>query len=90
MSADFASTGDLADKPITFDAIGPDLYAFTAEGDPNSGVIVGDDGATAVATEAHLTVRAGSTEDIEARPEIAAPVPVIEPGALEPGRQPSP
>ena len=37
MSADFASTGDLADKPITFDAIGPDLYAFTAEGDPNSG-----------------------------------------------------
>ena len=42
-------------------------------------------GATAVATEAHLTVRAGSTEDIEARPEIATPV-----SALEPGRQPSP
>ena len=37
MSAEFASTADLADKPITFDAIGPDLYAFTAEGDPNSG-----------------------------------------------------
>ena len=44
MCADFASTGDMAEKTITFDAIGPDLYAFTAEGDPNSGIIVGDDG----------------------------------------------
>ncbi len=40
MSADFASTADLTDKAITFDAIGSDLYAFTAEGDPNSGIIV--------------------------------------------------
>jgi len=52
MSADFASTGDLADKPITFDAIGPDLYAFTAEGDPNSGVIVGDDGVMVIDAQA--------------------------------------
>ena len=44
MSSGFASTADLADKTIAFDAIGPDLYAFTAEGDPNSGIIVGDDG----------------------------------------------
>jgi hypothetical protein len=29
-----------------------------------------------------------SGEDIEARPEIATPVSVIEPGALEPRRQP--
>jgi len=48
MSTDFASSADLADKTITFDAIGPDLYAFTAEGDPNSGVIVGDDGVMVV------------------------------------------
>ncbi len=40
----FASTTDLAEKKITFSEIGPDLYAFTAEGDPNSAVIVGDDG----------------------------------------------
>src|ERR1700735_811827 len=52
MSADFASTGDMADKTITFDAIGPDLYAFTAEGDPNSGVIVGDDGVMIVDAQA--------------------------------------
>jgi glyoxylase-like metal-dependent hydrolase (beta-lactamase superfamily II) len=52
MSTDFASTADLADKTITFDAIGPDLYAFTAEGDPNSGVIVGDDGVMVVDAQA--------------------------------------
>src|ERR671922_727575 len=39
----FASTADLADKKISFAEIGPGLYAFTAEGDPNSGVIIGDD-----------------------------------------------
>src|SRR5664279_3055653 len=35
---------DLAEKKITFSEIGSDLYAFTAEGDPNSAVVVGDDG----------------------------------------------
>src|SRR5438874_13073966 len=44
MATNFASTGDMAEKKITFAEIGRDLYAFTAEGDPNSGVIVGDDG----------------------------------------------
>jgi glyoxylase-like metal-dependent hydrolase (beta-lactamase superfamily II) len=52
MSAGFASTTDLADKTISFDAIGPDLYAFTAEGDPNSGIIVGDDGVMVIDTQA--------------------------------------
>ena len=45
MTTNFASTGDTGEKKITFSEIGRDLYAFTAEGDPNSGVIVGDDGA---------------------------------------------
>ncbi len=40
----FASTADLSEKKVTFSEIGTDLYAFTAEGDPNSAVIVGDDG----------------------------------------------
>jgi glyoxylase-like metal-dependent hydrolase (beta-lactamase superfamily II) len=52
MAANFASTGDLADKKITFAEIGPDLYAFTAEGDPNSGVIVGEDGVIVVDAQA--------------------------------------
>src|SRR5258708_32722139 len=44
MAKGFASTTDMVEKKITFSEIGPDLYAFTAEGDPNSAVIVGDDG----------------------------------------------
>ena len=40
----FASTTDMAEKKVTFSEIGTDLYAFTAEGDPNSAVIVGEDG----------------------------------------------
>ncbi|MGO4711211.1 MBL fold metallo-hydrolase [Bradyrhizobium sp. 2TAF24] len=40
----FASTNDLSEKKVTFSEIGTDLYAFTAEGDPNTAVIVGDDG----------------------------------------------
>ena len=43
MAKAFASTEDLGEKKISFDQLGPGLYAYTAEGDPNSGVIVGDD-----------------------------------------------
>jgi glyoxylase-like metal-dependent hydrolase (beta-lactamase superfamily II) len=39
----FASTGDLAEKTVSFTEIGPNLFAYTAQGDPNTGVIVGDD-----------------------------------------------
>jgi glyoxylase-like metal-dependent hydrolase (beta-lactamase superfamily II) len=52
MAATFASTGDTAEKKITFAEIGRDLYAFTAEGDPNSGVIVGDDGVIVIDAQA--------------------------------------
>ncbi|HEY8566394.1 MAG TPA: MBL fold metallo-hydrolase [Beijerinckiaceae bacterium] len=48
----FASTGDLARKEVSFAEIGPDLYAFTAQGDPNSGVIVGDDGCVVIDAQA--------------------------------------
>jgi len=44
MAKGFASTTDMSEKKITFSEVGPGLYAFTAQGDPNSGVIVGDDG----------------------------------------------
>ncbi len=52
MSKGFASTADTAEKKISFDEIGPGLYAFTAEGDPNTGVIVGDDGVMIVDAQA--------------------------------------
>ena len=41
MAKGFASTTDMAEKKITFSEIGTDLYAFTAEGDPNSAIITG-------------------------------------------------
>lgn len=43
MTKNFASTGDMAEKTVSFTEIGRDLWAFTAEGDPNTGVIIGDD-----------------------------------------------
>ena len=52
MSKGFASTGDLTEKKVSFDPVGPGLYAFTAEGDPNSGVIVGDDSCMVIDAQA--------------------------------------
>ncbi|MEI7805811.1 MAG: MBL fold metallo-hydrolase [Hyphomicrobiales bacterium] len=48
----FASTADTGEKKASFDEIGAGLYAYTAEGDPNSGVIVGDDGVMVIDAQA--------------------------------------
>jgi glyoxylase-like metal-dependent hydrolase (beta-lactamase superfamily II) len=50
--AKFASTADLNEKQVSFDELGPGLYAYTAEGDPNTGVIVGPDGVTIIDAQA--------------------------------------
>lgn len=52
MAKAFASQGDLTEKKITFSEVGRDLWAFTAEGDPNSGVIIGDDSVMVVEAQA--------------------------------------
>lgn len=44
MATAFASTGDLSEKTVSFGEIGQGIYGFTAEGDPNTGIVVGDDG----------------------------------------------
>ena len=44
MAKAFASAADLDEKKITFDTLADGVYALTAEGDPNTGVIVGDEG----------------------------------------------
>ncbi len=43
MATKFASQGDLAEKKATFSELAEGVYAYTTEGDPNTGVIVGDD-----------------------------------------------
>ena len=52
MAKAFASQGDLSEKKISFTEIGRDLWAFTAEGDPNTGVIIGDDSVMIVDAQA--------------------------------------
>ena len=42
MTKAFASQADLDDKKITFEQLSAHCWAYTAEGDPNSGVIIGD------------------------------------------------
>ena len=52
MSKAFASQADLAEKPVTFTKLSDNAYAYTAEGDPNTGVIVGDDAVMVIDTQA--------------------------------------
>lgn len=52
MAKAFASQGDLSEKKTSFTEVGPGLYAFTAEGDPNTGVIIGDDSVMVVEAQA--------------------------------------
>ncbi len=52
MAKAFASQGDLEEKTVSFTEIGEGLYAFTAEGDPNSGVIIGDDSVMIIEAQA--------------------------------------
>ena len=42
MTKAFASRADLEDKRVSFDRLSPHAYAYTAEGDPNTGIVVGD------------------------------------------------
>lgn len=52
MGKAFASQGDMEDKKISFTEVGEGLYAFTAEGDPNTGVIIGDESVMIVEAQA--------------------------------------
>jgi hypothetical protein len=38
----FASQADLVEKKVSFDKLSDHAYAYTAEGDPNTGIVVGD------------------------------------------------
>ena len=52
MAKAFASAGDLEEKQVSFTEVGEGLYAFTAEGDPNTGVIIGDDSVMIIEAQA--------------------------------------
>ncbi|CAB3733117.1 hypothetical protein LMG24238_05916 [Paraburkholderia sediminicola] len=52
MGKAFASHGDLEDKVVSFEKLSNNAYAYTAEGDPNTGVIIGDDAVMVIDTQA--------------------------------------
>jgi glyoxylase-like metal-dependent hydrolase (beta-lactamase superfamily II) len=43
MTKAFASRADLQEKQVAFDRLSEHAYAYTAEGDPNTGIVTGDD-----------------------------------------------
>jgi glyoxylase-like metal-dependent hydrolase (beta-lactamase superfamily II) len=48
----FASQADLEEKKVSFTRLSDNAYAYTAEGDPNTGVIVGDNAVLVLDTQA--------------------------------------
>jgi glyoxylase-like metal-dependent hydrolase (beta-lactamase superfamily II) len=52
MARAFASQADTAEKQITFSRLSEHAYAFTAEGDPNTGIVVGDDAVMVIDAQA--------------------------------------
>lgn len=52
MSKQFASHADLDDKVVSFEKLSDNAYAYTAEGDPNTGVIIGDEAVMVIDTQA--------------------------------------
>jgi glyoxylase-like metal-dependent hydrolase (beta-lactamase superfamily II) len=52
MSKAFASQADLAEKTVTFSKLSDNAYAYTAEGDPNTGIVIGDTSVMVIDTQA--------------------------------------
>src|ERR1700736_373405 len=48
----FASHADTEEKRVTFERLSEHAYAYTAEGDPNTGIIIGDDAVLVADTQA--------------------------------------
>jgi len=48
----FASQADLEEKQISFDKLSEHAYAYTAQGDPNTGVVIGDDAVMVIDAQA--------------------------------------
>src|ERR1017187_10738403 len=48
----FASQADLDEKQVSFTKLSDHAYAYPAEGDPNTGIIIGDDAVLVADTQA--------------------------------------
>src|SRR5208283_682401 len=52
MQKTFASQADLTEKVVSFDRLSDNAYAYTAQGDPNTGIVIGDNAVLVVDTQA--------------------------------------
>jgi glyoxylase-like metal-dependent hydrolase (beta-lactamase superfamily II) len=52
MQKAFASQADMTEKKVSFVQLAQGAYAYTAEGDPNTGVVVGDESVMVIDTQA--------------------------------------
>ena len=52
MSKTFASQADLEEKEVTFSQLSEHAWAYTAEGDPNTGIVIGDEAIMLIDTQA--------------------------------------
>jgi len=68
----FASQADLEEKQVSFVELGPGAFAYTAEGDPNSGIVVTDQGVFVIDTQATPVM----AQDVIARIRAVTDVPV--------------
>lgn len=48
----FASQADLEEKQVSFERLSEHAWAYTAEGDPNTGIVIGRDAAMVIDTQA--------------------------------------
>ncbi len=62
----FASQADLEEKKVSFTKLSEHAYAYTAEGDPNTGIVVGDDCVLVADTQATPAMAADVVRRIRA------------------------
>jgi glyoxylase-like metal-dependent hydrolase (beta-lactamase superfamily II) len=52
MTKNFASQADLEEKRVSFDRLSVNAWAYTAEGDPNTGIVIGDNAVMVIDAQA--------------------------------------
>jgi len=52
MEKKFASHADVEEKQVSFDKLSDNAYAYTTEGDPNTGIVIGDDAVMVIDAQA--------------------------------------
>ena len=60
----FASHADVEEKKVSFTQLSEHAWAYTAEGDPNTGIVIGDDAVLVADTQATTAMAAAAIRRI--------------------------